>query len=53
MMAIPPLPEALDRLFKTEYPRFSDAEMQRRRRLIDDMLKEAGCDHLIFCSANR
>ena len=53
MITIPPLPERLQRLCESEYPRFSKAEMSQRRRLIDGALEEAGCDHLIFCGANR
>lgn len=52
-MLIPPLPAALQRLSETEYPRFSDAEMTRRRAAIERLTQEAGCDHLVFCGANR
>jgi len=40
-------------IHEAEYPRFSDAEMTRRRNAIADLLKENGADHLIFCGANR
>jgi Xaa-Pro dipeptidase len=53
MIAIPPLPDRLQRLSESEYPRFSASEMQRRRSLIEERLSEAGCDHLVFCGANR
>jgi len=53
MITIPPLPERLQALCDSEYPRFSDLEMQRRRRLIGEMLVEVGCEHLVFCGANR
>ena len=53
MITIPPLPERLQRLSETEYPRFSQAEMARRRSLIKDLMQDAGCEHLIFCGANR
>jgi hypothetical protein len=53
MLTIPPLPERLQGLCDSEYPRFSDFEMQRRRRLIGETLVEVGCDHLVFCGANR
>jgi Xaa-Pro aminopeptidase len=47
------LPPQLRAIHEAEYPRFSDAEMARRRNAIADLLKEAGADHLIFCGANR
>lgn len=53
MITIPPLPERLQNLCESEYPRFSNAEMQRRRRLIEELLVQTNCDHLIFCGANR
>ena len=40
-------------LLDAEYPRFSDAEMARRRHAIEAALAEAGCEHLVFCGANR
>ena len=40
-------------LLDAEYPRFSDAEMTRRRHAIEAALEEAGCEHLVFCGANR
>jgi Xaa-Pro aminopeptidase len=50
---IAPLPDPLRRIINTEYPRFSDGEMERRRTAIKGALAEAGCDHLVFCGANR
>jgi Xaa-Pro aminopeptidase len=47
------LPARLQAIVDAEYPRFSDAEMARRRRAIEDLLGEAGLDHLVFCGANR
>ena len=47
------LPSNLARIVDAEYPRFSDAEMARRRTAIEALLVEAGCDHLVFCGANR
>jgi Xaa-Pro dipeptidase len=47
------LPPRLQAIVDAEYPRFSDAEMGRRRRAIEDLLNEAGLDHLVFCGANR
>jgi len=45
----PPLQAILD----AEYPRFSAAEMARRRAAIETLLLEAELDHLVFCGANR
>jgi Xaa-Pro aminopeptidase len=47
------LPPHLARITEAEYPRFSDAEMARRRAVIEALLAQAGCDHLVFCGANR
>ncbi len=47
------LPPHLARIVEAEYPRFSDAEMARRRAAIEALLAEADCDHLVFCGANR
>ncbi|MBV8792582.1 MAG: M24 family metallopeptidase [Pseudolabrys sp.] len=43
----------LARLIEADYPRFSDAEMARRRVAMEALLAEADCNHLIFCGANR
>ena len=40
-------------ILDAEYPRFSEAEMARRRRAVEALLAEAGCEHLVFCGANR
>jgi Xaa-Pro aminopeptidase len=48
-----PLPGRLQRILDAEYPRYSDAEMARRRAAVETALAEAGCDHLVFCGANR
>src|SRR5882757_3440841 len=48
-----PLPDPLQRIIEAEYPRFSAKEMERRRAAIKGALAEAGCEHLIFCGANR
>src|SRR4051812_33817182 len=45
--------ERLRPIVEAEYPRFSDAEMARRRRAIETLLAEAECAHLVFCGANR
>ena len=47
------LPAPLRRIVEAEYPRFSPQEMERRRAAIKGALAEAGCDHLVFCGANR
>src|SRR5882724_10171672 len=47
------LPAPLRRIIEAEYPRFSEKEMERRRAAIKGALAEAGCDHLVFCGANR
>src|SRR5262245_15741296 len=52
-MPLPPLPLHLQRILDAEYPRFSDAEMARRRTAIEAVLAQDGCDHLVFYGANR
>jgi Xaa-Pro aminopeptidase len=47
------LPPRLQAILDAEYPRFSDAEMARRRSAIERLLEDAGLDHLVFCGANR
>jgi Xaa-Pro dipeptidase len=47
------LPAHLQALLEAEYPRFSAGEMARRRAAVAALLAEAGCDHLVFCGANR
>jgi Xaa-Pro aminopeptidase len=53
MSGMQSLPPHLARIVETDYPRFSDAEMARRRVAIEALLAEAECDHLVFCGANR
>ncbi|HUJ25591.1 MAG TPA: M24 family metallopeptidase [Myxococcales bacterium] len=36
-----------------EYPRFSDAEMARRRAAVHRVMEEAGVDHLLMCGEQR
>lgn len=43
----------LARIVEADYPRFSGAEMARRRAAVEALLAQAGCDHLVFCGANR
>jgi Xaa-Pro aminopeptidase len=47
------LPDRLRRIVEAEYPHFSVGEMARRRRAVEALLAEAGCEHLVFCGANR
>ena len=47
------LPPHLARTVEAEYPRFSDAEMARRRAAIETLLAQTEADHLVFCGANR
>jgi len=47
------LPPHLRRIVEAEYPRFSDAEMARRRAAIEALLAEAELEHLVFCGLNR
>jgi Xaa-Pro dipeptidase len=47
------LPPHLACIVEAEYPRFSDAEMTRRRVAIESLVGQADCDHLVFCGANR
>ena len=47
------LPPRLRAIHEADYPRFSAAEMARRRAAIEGLLNEAGLDHLIYCGANR
>ena len=49
----PPLPPRLKPVVEAEYPRFSAAEMARRRAAVEGVLAEADCDHLVFYGANR
>jgi Xaa-Pro dipeptidase len=49
----PTLPSRLKPLLEAEYPRFSAAEMARRRAAVGAALSEANCDHLVFYGANR
>ena len=48
-----PLPPHLAAIVAADVPRFSAAEMARRRAAIEALLAEHGCDHLVFCGANR
>src|SRR5437588_13043572 len=47
------LPLHLQAILEAEFPRFSVAEMARRRAAIETLLAEFAIDHLLFCGANR
>jgi len=47
------LPAHLRAILDAAIPRFSAAEMARRRAAIEALLAQAQCDHLLFCGANR
>jgi Xaa-Pro dipeptidase len=47
------LPPHLQRILDAEYPRFSAAEMERRRAAIAQLMSEHGLDHLVYCGFNR
>jgi Xaa-Pro aminopeptidase len=53
LASLPPLPAHLQRIVDAEYPRYSDAEMQRRRKAVESLLAENSLDHLVFCGAGR
>jgi Xaa-Pro aminopeptidase len=52
-----PIPLDLDpdlaAIHAAEYPRFSDAEMARRRAALVHVMDEAGVDHLLMCGEQR
>src|SRR5437588_11600003 len=47
------LPPHLRRIVEADYPRFSDAEMARRRVALEAVLAEREVAHLVFCGLNR
>ena len=47
------LPPQLARIVEAAIPRFSDAEMTRRRAALEVLLAEHDCDHLVFCGVAR
>ena len=47
------LPANLQRILDMEYPRFSRAEMQRRRTALEQVLADNDLDHLLFYGAAR
>src|SRR5262245_1842559 len=40
-------------LLAQEYPHFSDAEYDRRRRALAEVMAKSGCDHLLVCGEQR
>ncbi len=48
----PQLPQRLQSILDSEYPRFSDAEMSRRRQAMADVMAARSIDHLIFYGAS-
>jgi len=49
----PELPAHLHAIMEAPYPRFSAAEMERRRKMIALLMEAAGVDHLLLYGANR
>ena len=49
----PTLPDRLKPILGMEYPRFSTAEMERRRAAMTGLMAQVHCDHLVFLGANR
>jgi Xaa-Pro aminopeptidase len=47
------LPSHLRPILEAEYPRFTAAEMARRREIMERLLAEASADHLVYCGATR
>lgn len=53
LTTVPPLPADLQKIVDAEYPRFSEAEIKRHRAAVEALLRDAECDHLVFCGAQR
>src|SRR5215469_6124525 len=49
----PELPTHLRAVMEAPYPRFSAAEMQRRRAMLAGLMEAAGVEHLLLYGANR
>lgn len=47
------VPVRLRGLYREDYPRFSDEEMQRRRHEIERIMEAAKIEHLLICGASR
>jgi Xaa-Pro aminopeptidase len=48
-----PLAPHLQTIVDAEFPRMSNAAIARHRAEVEALMREAECDHLIFCGANR
>ena len=53
MTTVPRLPANLQGIVDAEYPQFSGAEIVRHRAAVETLLRDAECDHLVFCGAQR
>jgi Xaa-Pro aminopeptidase len=49
----PELPAQLRPIMEARYPRFSAAEMQRRRAMLAELMATAGVDHMLLYGQNR
>ena len=49
----PELPTELRPIMEAFYPRFSDAEMCRRRAMLQELMAAAGVEYLLLYGANR
>ncbi|HVA14601.1 MAG TPA: M24 family metallopeptidase [Stellaceae bacterium] len=49
----PELPPALRPIMEAPYPRFSDAEMQRRRAMLAELMAAADVEHVLLYGINR
>jgi len=47
------IPVRLRSLYREDYPRFSDQEMQRRRHEIERIMEAAKIEHLLICGSGR
>jgi Xaa-Pro aminopeptidase len=48
-----PLSESSQAILAMPYPKFSEAEIARRRAAIEELMRENEADHLVFCGVNR
>src|SRR5258708_3345020 len=49
----PEMAPHLRHIFEMPYPRFSDAEMKRRRTMLEGLMEAAGVDHVLLYGVNR
>ncbi len=47
------MPQALRPIMEAPYPRFSDAEMKRRRGMLSELMRAADVDHVLLYGHNR